>query len=334
MSMTIGTALSIASGGLAVVGGDLALVSQNIANANTPDYAVETATRISQTAGGMALGVRSGPATRQLDLVLQAETLAQSGTVADLTTRQGTLAAIDAAQGTPGQGNDLASLLGNLQDAFSSLQGQPDNATQQVAVVSAAGDLARGLNGLSDTYATERQAAQDDIAASIGTLNAALGTIGRLTDQIIALRAADTSTADLENQRDAALRTVSQLVGVKALNQANGDLVLTTAGGLALPTRGPAALATAGATLGAGAWYPAGGIPPITLNGVDVTAQFTGGRIGADVALRDTTLPTYQGELDEFARTIAVRFDAQGLRLFTDPAGTVPAAGGVPAQSG
>jgi len=50
--------------------------------------------------------------------------------------------------------------------------------------------------------------------------------------------------------------------------------------------------------------------------------------------LRDQTLPTQQANLDEFSETLASRFAAQGLTLFTAPGGTVPTGGGSPAQSG
>jgi flagellar hook-associated protein 1 FlgK len=70
------------------------------------------------------------------------------------------------------------------------------------------------------------------------------------------------------------------------------------------------------------------------LGGTDVTGQLQGGQIGANIALRDTTLPTFQAELDEFAQNLASRFDAQGLDLFTDPSGNVPLGGGVPVQNG
>ncbi len=80
-----------------------------------------------------------------------------------------------------------------------------------------------------------------------------------------------------------------------------------------------------GASVQPGTYYPGGGITAITLNGADVTGQLRGGRIGANIALRDMTLPTDQAELDEFAQNLASRFDAQGLTLFTDPTGTVPA---------
>ena len=59
-----------------------------------------------------------------------------------------------------------------------------------------------------------------------------------------------------------------------------------------------------------------------------------GGRIGADITLRDTTLPTDQAELDEFAYGVSSRFAGQGLNLFTDPAGQRAVGGGTPAQAG
>ena len=122
---------------------------------------------------------------------------------------------------------------------------------------------------------------------------------------------------------------------MNVLQQANGDVLLTTTSGVTLPTHGVAnPLATTGATVSPNTSYPGGGIPAITLGGVDVTAGLQGGAIGANITLRDTTLPTYQAELDEFSQNLAAGFSAQSLPLFTDEAGTVPAGGGVPVQSG
>jgi flagellar hook-associated protein 1 len=123
------------------------------------------------------------------------------------------------------------------------------------------------------------------------------------------------------------------LIDVKSFSQPNGDVLLLTGGGLNLPIHGTAnPLSIANATIGASAFYPGGGVPALTLNGIDVTKQVSTGEIGANLTLRDTTLPTDQAELDEFAQNLASRFDSQGLRLFTDPNGTVPAAG-VPVQA-
>jgi flagellar hook-associated protein 1 len=330
--VTIAAALSIATGGLANVSSQLALVSQNVANANTPGYAAEVATQQSVVADGIGLGVRTGPATRDVDTALQAEVFSQNATVAGLQTRQSALQAIDAVQGTPGQYSDIASLLGNLQNQFSTLLNDPSNPTQQSEVVAAATDLAQNINTLSNAYTSQRQTAQDNIVSEVATLNSTLSTIGGLSDQIVSLHAAGRSTADLEDQRDAAIATLSQLVSMKVLQQPNGDVLITTSAGVSLPIRGTAnPLSTSDVNVLAGTYYPGGGIPPIMLGGVDVTTQLQGGQIGANIALRDRTLPTDQAELDEFAQNLASRFEQQGLVLFTDPNGNVPSSAAPPA---
>jgi flagellar hook-associated protein 1 FlgK len=333
--MSLEAALSIASGGLANVNSQLALVSHNVANADTPGYLVETASQQSLTADGVGFGVLSGAATRNLNVSLQEQVFQQGTTVAGLQTRQAALQAIDAVQGTPGQGADLASLLGNLQNQFSSLQDDPASQTQQSAVVASAATLAQGVNTLSNAYTTQRQAAENSIVSEVGTINATLSTIGQLSNQIVAQQAAGLSTADLENQRDSAVQGLAQIINVQTLVQPDGDMLVTTAGGLSLPTHGQSdPLSTSGANLQPGTYSPGGGVPAITLGGSDVTTQLTGGQLGANITLRDSTMPTYQAELDEFSQHLASQFAAQGLTLFTDPTGAVPAGGGSPVQAG
>jgi len=333
--MGLDAALSIAGSGLAAINAQLSLVSHNVANASTPGYATENAALQSVTAGGNGLGVISAPATRVVDQALQSALLQQNATTSGLATESAAMQAIDAVQGTPGQGQDLASLLGKLNDSFSTLLADPSNATQQSTVLGAAQTLAQGINTLSNAYTTQRQNAESAIVSGISTLNTTLASIGTLSDQIIAGRALGQSTADLENQRDAAISSLSQLVSVNVLQQANGDVLLTTATGVTLPIHGPAnPLSTSPANVQPGAYYPGGGVPAVTLGGVDVTSALQGGQIGANVTLRDTTLPTYQAELDEFSQSIAGGFSAQGLPLFTNAAGVVPSGSGTPPQSG
>ncbi len=333
--MSLVGALSIANGSLANVNRQFSVVSQNIANANTPGYVAEKASQQSLTADGVGLGVHSGPTIRTIDTALQGRVQQQNATVTDLETQSSALAAIDAVQGTPGDGSDLASLLGNLQNQFSTLLNSPDSQPQQSQVVSAADTLARGINALADSYAKQRQAAQNDLVSAISTVNSTLQTIGHLSNRIVALQAGRQSTADLENQRDAAVQSLSQLVQVKTLVQPSGDMLVTTTGGVALPTRaGDSPLQVSAAAVPPGTYYPGGGAPAVMMGSADITRQLTGGRLGADLTLRDSTLPTFQAELDEFAQNLAGRFDAQGLTLFTDPTGSMPTASVTPPVQG
>jgi flagellar hook-associated protein 1 FlgK len=333
--MSLSGALSIATGGLANVNRQLGVVAQNVTNAGTPGYLTEVATQSSLTAGDQPLGVIAGPVQREVDTALQASLYAQNSVVAGLQTTAATLQRLDAVQGTPGQPGDLTGLLGQLGNAFSTLESDPSNQTQQSRVVTAAQALTGQIKALADAVAAGRQTAQNSIVAEVGSINSGLSTIGRLSDQIMQAQAAGKSTADYENQRDAALTSLSGLIGVRFLEQPDGDMLITTTTGLELPihTNGPP-LATANANVGASSYYPGGGIPAITLNGVDVTSALGSGQLGADITLRDRILPGYQGQLDEFAYTLSSRFDQQGLTLFTDPAGKVPALAPPPAQAG
>lgn len=331
--MSLDAALAIAGSGLSAINQQLGLISQNVANASTPGYAVEVAPQTSVSASGDPMGVVVGVAQRQVNDALDASLSAQGGVVAGLQVTTSALSAVDTAQGTVGQGNDLASLQSDLQSAFSTLASDPSNQTSQSQVVSAAQTLASGINTLSDAYGSERQSAQDSLVTEIGQLNSELTTIGNLSNQIITTKAAGASTADLESQRDLATQQVSQLLDVKFIPQSNGDMLAFTPGGLSIPLHGTTPLfATTDATIGANSSYPAN-IPAITLNGTDVTTELTGGQIGANLQLRDVTLPTFQGELDEYSETLASRFQAQGLTLFTDGSGNVPSSG-TPTQSG
>ena len=320
--MSLNSALGVAASGLDSITRQLAVTSQNIANVGNTGYARESVAVTAATDGTAGIGVRSGPATRSLDIALQSQTVAASATLAGQQVKSDALASIDAASGAPGSGTDLPGLLGNLRNSFSTLANDPANQAQQAQVLVQAGALAQGLNGVALAVSTARQAAQDSIVGDVGTANAALHSLGVLSDQVIAAQARGDSTASLEDARDAQIKVVADLTGASFLRQSNGDL-LAIAGGVLLPLRsasGP--LSIQAATLAANT--PAAAVPAVTVAGADVTSALSGGRIGANLALRDTTLPGVQSALDSFASSLASGFSASGLTLFTNPGGAAP----------
>ncbi|MCC6718354.1 MAG: hypothetical protein IT555_10745 [Acetobacteraceae bacterium] len=333
--MSLDASLSIAASGLANINRHLAVVSQNVANVGTPGYARQVLPQSSVAAGGQGMGVRTAVAQRQVDLNLQQAALGQASTAAGLDAQSLALGGIDAAHGATGAGTDLAGLVGQLENGFTALAADPSSQPNQAGVVAAADALARQVRGLDGAYRSARQGAQDAVVGDVATLNATLAQIGGLSTQIVQVRALGQSSADLENQRDAARGELAKLIDVRALETPAGDMLLATASGLSLPTRFTTPpFAVAAVTLDANSAYPGAGAPAVTLNGTDVTTRLGAGRIGANLVLRDQTLPTFQGELDEFAITLSRRFEAQGLRLFSDPGGSVPNGSGTPVQDG
>jgi flagellar hook-associated protein 1 FlgK len=325
--MGLEAALSVAQSGLQNVSAQLAIVSQNIANAGTPNYASEVAQQTDFAADGQVMGVITKPATVLVDASLQNQSLAQNSTVSGLQTTSTALGSVDTALGSTGSGTDLSSELGTLESSFATLETDPGSQVQQNQVVSDAQTLSSSINSLADTYTQVRQTAQDDLVTAVASLNTNLATIGSLSKQIVQLRLEGLSSADLENQRAAAMSAVSQLVSVKFVQAGDGSMQAFTAAGQYLPLTGGTPFSIAAASIGpttTAAGTASGDAPPILLDGSDVTASMTGGQIGADLTLRDSTIPTYQAELDEFSASLANRFSAQGLDLFTDSSGNVP----------
>ena len=328
--MSLNTSLSIASSGLSAVQYELAVASQNVANASTPGYVTEIANVASRDTGGNGGGVVIQLTTLAVNDTLQNSLYTENATVAGLGVTVNALNAVSAVQGSTSAdataSNTLADNLGNLQNSFTALDVDPSNAVDQQAVVSSASALAGSIQTLSTTYQSQRQGAEQAIPSEVDQINGSLNTIGSLSQQIIQLHAMGSDTADLENQRTAAMSTLSGVLNVKFTETSTGDMLVSTANGLNLPTRassGPLSAQTM--TVGVADAYP-GSIPGIMLNGQDVTTSLSGGKLGANIALRDTILPTMQAELDSFSATLATRFSGQGLTLFTDGSGNGPGA--------
>ncbi len=211
-----------------------------------------------------------------------------------------------------------------------------------MAVVDAARTLAAKLNQLAEAVTEARTRAQSLIAEGVDEANRLLAEAGDLTREIVRLKVDGRGVADLEDRRDRIIGRLSSLLDLRVLLREDGSMLALTATGRVVPLERDAFSFTP-APLSPGSVYEpgSGSVAPLLLRdgtvggrSVDITRGHVGGRIGGLLELRDTILPTMQAELDELAHKLALRFDQQGLRLFSDAAGQVPAEGQGIVQSG
>ena len=144
--MSLAASISIAAQSLANINLGFAIISQNVANASTPGYQAEQQTEVTLDAGGVGMGVTSGPTQIASSPALQAQLYQQNAEASAADTTSSALQNLQPVLGTVGQGNDLGSLLTNLQSSFSTLLNDPGSQTQQVAVVNAAQGLDRQIH--------------------------------------------------------------------------------------------------------------------------------------------------------------------------------------------
>jgi flagellar hook-associated protein 1 len=321
--MSLDLALNVARSGLAAVQRGLAQNAQNVANADTEGYTRKAVAQESLVASGQPMGLRTAEARRDVDAALLARLDASRAAAAGAAAREDLLSGVEAAHGTA-EGGGLADALGALRSGLIALRGAPADTGKQMAAVESARGFAEGLNRLSDAIGTARQRAQDGIVDEVAAVNATLREIAGLTLKIKS-GGDGGGLASLEDQRDLAVARLSESLEVRAVRQPGGDMLLVARGGVVLPLDPDRdALAAGAATVTPESSYASGTLPGVTLNGLDVTAQLGGGRLGEYVALRDSTLPRYQAEADVLASTVAGRLNAQGLRLFVGSQGGVP----------
>jgi flagellar hook-associated protein 1 len=334
MSGSLSSIINSASSGLAAAKAGIGVISNNVANSGVSSYTTETQDVTTLEVGGEAYGVQTGAVTTSINAQVLASYLSSTGSVAAATIQSQVLSAINATQGTPDGGTSLADALSALQSAFTELQADPSSTAQQQAVVTAASTLAGSINTTASTITTQENNVQGQIVSQVGTLNSALATVQSTTQQIMAATAAGGSTASLQDERDAALQTLASTAGLQYSEQANGNITLSTASGLAVPL--DSTFSTQSADLTPATTAIGGNTAPAIMlqtgnpdtPAVNVTSQLTGGSLGALVQLRDTTLPGYTASLDSFSANLSSGFSAAGLNLFTDGSGNaIPASG-------
>lgn len=325
--MAIDLALHIALSGISANQRALQQTSHNIANADNPGFTRKRVAMSAEEFQGKPLGVRAGEALRDVDMALLAERDGRAAAAAAASLRARILAPVEAVQGRPEDNISLGARVGALTEGFTTLRASPGDPELMRAALRQAEEAAGQFRDSAQAVQAARREAQDGIVTEVGRINDNLRELAQLTRVIRAEVVTGRSTAELEDQRDILLTRLSESLPLRGLRQPDGGIVLLARNGitLPLPTRGEDVLSTENAAPGPEAFYgPGGSLPGVMQGGIDVTRQLAGGRLAELVTLRDTILPRMQAELDVGAVELAGRFEAVGLRLFTDAAGTVP----------
>jgi flagellar hook-associated protein 1 FlgK len=321
--MTI--AMESALSGLRAAQQQLDIVSNNVANASTEGFTRKTLPTETLIIAGEGHGVTMAAVQRRVDNDLIKDLETQTSVNQGATVTQTYLDQIQQFNGASDSNSSVTALLSNLSHQFTSLSSAPEDSLALQKTLTSSMQVASKLNAFSSLLTRMRNQAEQQISADIGIVNTQLRIIASLNARIEGLSAGGQSVADLEDQRDIAIQTVSQYVQVSTFKTNNNTIVVMTKQGQKLADGAASLLNFTPSNIVPGSFYPGGGINGITLGTDDLTNIGLGGEIGALVTMRDSTLPTYNAQLDELAQKTAERMNQQGLKLFTDLSGNVPA---------
>ncbi|QIP02368.1 flagellar hook-associated protein FlgK [Bradyrhizobium symbiodeficiens] len=329
--MSLNIARSIAFSGLSATSVQISVTSSNISNADTTGYTTKTANQSSSVTNGVGTGVTVTGVTSTVDKLLLKSLISATSELGSADKTNTYLTSLEKLYGSTSStdgsstGTSLANSIATLESALSSLASTPSSASLQSNVISALDDVASQLRETSNGIQKLRGDADQDISSSIDDVNADLEQIADLNAAIKQTAAAGQSTADLEDQRNTALQDVASKMNISYFTASNGDLQIYTTSGQALVDSTAHTISyTAAANVTASTTYTAGssssGFSAITVNGVDITSQISGGDIGALVTLRDKTLPDAQSQLDQLAQQLA-----SAMNSVSNSASAVPA---------
>jgi flagellar hook-associated protein 1 FlgK len=337
--MSLGQALATAMSGLRATQASLALVSSNVANAESPGYVRKTLNQITGVTGDFGSSVRINGVNRELDQYLQTQIRTETSGAAYADTRSTYLANLQSVYGNPDSIGTIEDAFNKLTTAVQGLSTSPDSASARIGVVNAAQALAQQLNATTQGIQNLRANAEVGINDSINVANNAMKQIALINNQLQNNGRTDASTASLLDQRDQYIDQMSQLMDIRVVTNNLNQVTLFTNSGVQL-------VGTEAAQL---SFNPQGTVTPNTMYDPDPTKSNLGtisidfphggsydlvatsairsGKLAAYLELRDNSLVKAQAQIDQFAASMSSALSDETTAAVAAPASSLPRAG-------
>jgi len=227
--MSLNGALNIGGSALATSQAALQVTGNNIANVGNANYSRETSvisdTPDQEISSGVYIGtgVDLTAITRQVDESLNSRLNSAMSDNSSATTTQnwsGQVETIFNALGT----QSLNSQVTTFTNDWSQLANNPTNVAQRQVVIQDGQSLAQQFNGLDSQLQTVQANLGTQLSSYTTNVNQLAQQVASLNQQISTSQGAGGSNNQLEDQRDAAVQQLSQVVNVQTVNQGNGTV--------------------------------------------------------------------------------------------------------------
>lgn len=298
--MTISNALYTSFSGLRHTESQINVTSQNVTNADKAGYTrKELASQYITTNAGTV------PISSLIETVnynpYMLKSLVEDSSVAYKNTQISKyLSAYAKELGSIAGDNSISAFVDDFAAAMSQLSITPEDTALKNQVIATADRVARELNNLSATIQETRLTLDKQIEVKTKQVNQLLEDLDAMNKEFTKSEVLGKSTANLVDERNVALEKLSQLINIEYFVNSQNQLHIYSGQRPLLDSRARSLEYTAATAIDKNVVYP-GSLPPIELDGYDITPFTTGGELGGLLALRDTNMVEEQAKLDEFA---------------------------------
>ena len=292
--------------GMKTAQAQLDLISRNVSNVDTEGYSRKVANQKNVIIGGFSQGVSLGTVTRQVDQGLLKSYLVSSAASSSLSAQSEYVSKAETLLGSPQDNNSVAANVASLQAAFEKFATDVSSSSSRYELISQAETITNRLNYISKELQKLRADADIAIADEVKEVNSILEKLNDLNNEIVKYSVKGSNdTADLEDQRDQLLRSLSEKIDINYFTRDNGEMVIQTTDGITLlddqvhPLSHNSISQASSITM-----YEAGNIDGIYVDGKDITSQIKSGSLAGLIEVRDSTLSSLQSQIDELAGSL------------------------------
>lgn len=317
--MSLLSSLLSSSGALSVYDRAVTVVQNNVANASTPGYASQSLTLNAlpfDPGAGLLGGLCAGDLESSRNQFAEAAVRRQQESLGTASQQSASLGTIESALDLSST-SGIPAALGNLFGSFSAWSVSPASGSSRQAVIDNAQQVVESFH----TAASKLEQAGSDTERQIGQTVDQINALGvQLAGYNAQRRTGDRNDPSLDAKMQNALENLSRLTNFTSTAEADGT-VTVLAGGQTPLVIGDHHY-TLSDRLAPPANLPPGtsGVPPtatiLDSAGRDVTAQFTGGQVGALLDMHNRVLASFlgdgtqPGELNRMAQTFADRVNS------------------------
>jgi len=234
MVNSLDSALKIGISGLTANQFALTTTANNISNVNSAGYVKKTANFEAQVLGGQQAGVRIAGISRTVDQFLVREervAIAQQKRYEAMQTLHTRLQSL---LGSPGDNVTFPARLDQAFEEVAALASQPESVVKRVSAVNALQDFADEVGRIAQIVQDLRAEADRRISEGITIVNNAIERIADLNPLITRELVLGNDASALMEQRDRAIREISEYVDVRVNESSNGGVGLATSSGIVL----------------------------------------------------------------------------------------------------
>lgn len=320
LTLTLNNALSA----LKVNQQTIAVISQNIANANNENYSRQEVTQSAVSLGGaIGAGVQIESISRKVSDFLIKSIREHSSDVSRVSVISDYWDQLQSYMGKPGGSNSIDTYVDDFFKAVSQLATTPERTSMKYGAVTAGKTLADEISGLARHIEDMRFQADQDIKQTVDGLNNDLTKLKDVNQAILSAEVLGQSKTSLFDQRDKLLKQISDKVNITTLFKADGSVTVLAGTGVPLldPSRYQISYTSA---LSVDDFINNTAMNPITVaevggdgsvstttqelvsGGVEsaITTNLTGGKLKGLMELRDVTLPDILSQLDMLGSTL------------------------------